>query len=650
MKVSENGEFLQKDEHEHIEIINCQLKEYEIILDSIFREKNYSDIIVEGTYICESMIILLLKKENHSWKKSESIIRYASNTPLIPNKYKNILIFKIDKINKNVQQKKYISYKTVYTFLKSFENFISWFDHCYAERYNQSNLNIKKCISIIDSLPNNEPKHKKELPKRRNEKDYESDHIFRINETLKDLEKFISITSPENYIGPIIEGYRLCNLMLELFLKKEKFIIDDGCVIDNDQKIPINHYCIQKNLFPQECIEFLRLLEENDEFFRLDASYETTLSFLNALSYFIVWFNSYYSEKYGIQKPFNVNECYNAIHSLTNNEHEKTKKTLKAKKQKTMFTGNIDTLLSYPQPGTSDNLILMSLLTEIQEMKKSVQNTERNTLDMMSTLDEIRQEIKNISLQINSFQSLTEKQIRYAETEDEKNRLIAAFADECAERIVNQTNDSNLDNLHAEEKSKLIESLGDEAWNKLSENSKTFLISSKLMFHNLKDITEIIDYSGVCILVTKALEVEMHKRFFEEYLDYLFNKFRNNFSKYPTGLLHNRKPMRPEKFNLGSLAYILCLRFGKYDKNEDRLRNKQILIEYCKDRLFKESEKNMIEEKIEEYAKAIEKIREKFRNPSAHTNKIQKIDAEECFNIVLDVEKLLKKMLNSFEY
>ena len=44
----------------------------------------------------------------------------------------------------------------------------------------------------------------------------------------------------------------------------------------------------------------------------------------------------------------------------------------------------------------------------------------------------------------------------------------------------------------------------------------------------------------------------------------------------------------------------------------------------------------------------IEKITKEFRNPSAHTNELGKIDALKCFNIVIDVEKLLKNILDSF--
>ncbi len=38
-----------------------------------------------------------------------------------------------------------------------------------------------------------------------------------------------------------------------------------------------------------------------------------------------------------------------------------------------------------------------------------------------------------------------------------------------------------------------------------------------------------------------------------------------------------------------------------------------------------------------------------YRNPSAHTNMLQEINAKECMDLVIDVEKLLKRIIDSFD-
>ena len=48
---------------------------------------------------------------------------------------------------------------------------------------------------------------------------------------------------------------------------------------------------------------------------------------------------------------------------------------------------------------------------------------------------------------------------------------------------------------------------------KMEAASQTFLVSAKVMYSHLIELDDVIDYSGVCVLVTKALEMEIKKRF-----------------------------------------------------------------------------------------------------------------------------------------
>ena len=86
----------------------------------------------------------------------------------------------------------------------------------------------------------------------------------------------------------------------------------------------------------------------------------------------------------------------------------------------------------------------------------------------------------------------------------------------------------------------------------------------------------------------------------------------------------------------------------KYDSPAQKKQNKERLIEYTRVKLFPGKSDVEISKLLNEYAAAIEAIRIDYRNPSAHTDQLHQIDAEQCFNLVLDVEKLLKRMLDSF--
>lgn len=651
----ENRNFSSSEDLEYIRIINKDLKEYEKKLESIFKEKNYANVITDGMKICELMLELLLKKEGHPTIKSSTIIRYGMGTEFIPNKYKTTLL-KIEKIKDKVGPENNVNYSNTYTFLKSFQKLIVWFNNYNMDKYSSPSFNINNCIDLIQLLPANEPSDSRKLIiKKKNDTDEHDPNkdILKINETIENLEKHLELICEENYAGSIIEGHKLCVLMVELFLKNEGYTVNDGSVILNDEKIPPITFCNQENLLPKECLEFLNIIKEyKKEFLNPNSSYDFALSFLKTLSYFLVWFNNFYSKKYHVEKPFNIKNCYMLIDSLSNSKNEKEQIlksfSLEFKRQKAILPGQIDLNPSL-NPNTvlksSDDFLLGLILNGVIGLQKG-QGT------IISTLNDIKQEIKNISMHITDYQSLMEKLIKNAESESEKDRLRAAFTDECSERIIEKTENFKDSSDYELIKEDLTEKFGAEAWGKLSEKSKTFLISSKLMFNNLKDMEEIVDYSGVCILVTKALEVELYDRFLINFLRYLDNKYNENcyykdYTMYPTGLMYkNKGPLRDYQFSLGKVAYILCLKPDYYTPYKEN--NKKQLIEYCKNDLFKTSDVNKIKEDIDKYAKDIEEIKDNYRNPSAHINKIEKTDAKDCLDLVVDVQKLLKKMLESF--
>ena len=171
------------------------------------------------------------------------------------------------------------------------------------------------------------------------------------------------------------------------------------------------------------------------------------------------------------------------------------------------------------------------------------------------------------------------------------------------------------------------------------------------MFSKLEKINENMDYSGICVLVTKALEIEIFDRFFKDFLKYLDNNYNKDYSKYPTALLFRYKqPLYPERFTMGNIAFVLCYTENYNDTSEQIKNNKSKLLEYCKSCIFSNNSDEEIEKLLNIYASSIEDIRIRFRNPSAHRGYIKKTTAEECFKLVIDVERLLVKMLDSFDY
>ncbi len=293
------------------------------------------------------------------------------------------------------------------------------------------------------------------------------------------------------------------------------------------------------------------------------------------------------------------------------------------------------------------------ILSKMKEALSYLKEIKTGVLKIDLKVNEISEKLDELSRQISVYQSLVERQIERAISEDEIDRILSAYSDECTSRIIRAVNSEFSSASFSVEKEKLKLSLGEVAWNKLDSSSQSFLITAKITYNNLLSMPSVIDYSGVCLLVTKAIEVEMSNRFCRDYLAFLKTKYpgKENYPNYPTTLLNKYgKPIKPKDFTLGSVAYVLCYNVPDDLDTAQENNNYQKLVEFVSECLMKDVDETMIKTKLEMIAEGVENIRKDYRNPSAHTNHLQCINAKQCFDLVLDVEKLLKEILDSLDY
>ena len=272
-------------------------------------------------------------------------------------------------------------------------------------------------------------------------------------------------------------------------------------------------------------------------------------------------------------------------------------------------------------------------------------------------LDEIIDHIKECMTTIKDYQKDVQTQLDDTLTSNEIDKIMLDFTNDCVKEIKKYTADYTTTQLYKTEEYHLKRSFGNEAWEKLSEDSKNYLTTAKFTYSQMRS-SNIMDYSGVCLLVTKALELELSTRFRENFLDYLKDK---DFDEYPPALL-NKKYGRPREikktdFTLGTAVHL----FGFVPKSQmknltkktiaEYEKNHSITTDYTKQRLFKNfsDDEEKIRETLLKYGSYVEDIRVDYRNPAAHTNKLGIIDADECFRFVLDSEKVLREMLDSFD-
>lgn len=453
----------------------------------------------------------------------------------------------------------------------------------------------------------------------------------------------------------ILQGSIICESMLNIIIEDKGYSFDrHGLVVSSDGSI--HHMstflfaCRNDDIIPESCQEFVNFIRRirNQAAHIQNIDYEAAIAFAKAMDYFTIWFHDYLRthDLIGEQDRRKFEDRLFSLENVLTDQNSKN------------TISNVRNTIVVDEGSSDANTVELVLLQKLEEqtqliikLTSQVSLMQEQNTRIENRVNEIYDQIKELTTQIGAYQSLVERQIEKAVSEEEIDRIIQAYADECIERIINQSQSLTEQHLYEDEKRNLIATLGENAWSKMEESSQTFLVSSKVMYDQLIMLDDIIDYSGVCLLVTKALEVEMDKRFYSKFLNYLDQKYNRDYSKYPTSLLfENRAPLNPEKFTMGNIAFVLCLLDNRHDSLSQKRNNKNRLMEYCKDLLFPGKTDSEINTMINEYAQDVEKIRTSYRNPSAHTNELKKINAEECFNYVLDVEKVLKKMLDSFSF
>ena len=154
----------------------------------------------------------------------------------------------------------------------------------------------------------------------------------------------------------------------------------------------------------------------------------------------------------------------------------------------------------------------------------------------------------------------------------------------------------------------LIGELTEDVWKRLDDKSKVFLITAKSNYESMIKMKNsgTFDYSGVCLLVTKALEVETAKRFFICYKDYLERKY-SSISYWPYALRKWNRGQITEniiddnEFTLGSIVSVVGLK-RDYDAEKHiiaypvaHMGTKNEFLDYAKSNLFKFSDRRKVE-------------------------------------------------------
>ena len=208
-----------------------------------------------------------------------------------------------------------------------------------------------------------------------------------------------------------------------------------------------------------------------------------------------------------------------------------------------------------------------------------------------------------------------------------------------------------------------LKQLFDPIWDRLDPRTQRELFSAKMSYQLLaqKECGNDIDFSGVCTLASKAMEVECEKYFYKHFRQYIFEQtpekrrdaqFVEALSLTPEAEKQNKQ----RGFTLGSVQHILKPR---YDREKGELepykRYMAVLTSYARERLFSPGvgadlmDDQQIQNVLWKYVDYVNTVKNQYRNPSVHKELVSQQSALSCLDYVVDVEKKLKEMVSAFQ-
>lgn len=209
-----------------------------------------------------------------------------------------------------------------------------------------------------------------------------------------------------------------------------------------------------------------------------------------------------------------------------------------------------------------------------------------------------------------------------------------------------------------------LKQLFDPIWDRLDPRTQRELFSAKMSYQLLaqKECGNDIDFSGVCTLASKAMEVECEKYFYKRFRQYIFEQTpeKRRDAQFVEALSLTPEAEKQNKqrggFTLGSVQHILKPRYDR-DKGESEpyTRYMAILTSYARERLFSPGvgadlmDDQQIQNVLWKYVAYVNTVKNRYRNPSVHKELVSQQSALSCLDYVVDVEKKLKEMVSTFQ-
>lgn len=282
----------------------------------------------------------------------------------------------------------------------------------------------------------------------------------------------------------------------------------------------------------------------------------------------------------------------------------------------------------------------MQMLKKMMKKMKGALYFQKCLLDSAGFSEEVvAQEFENIMKLRTEFLSKIEG------AEEDSEQEIAWFETSVAERIRTIIGKCAPKNNYDRYEDILRDCVTEKVWAMLDDASKSFLITAKMEYDSLHNRirNQELDCASVCLLISKALDLEISKRLYGKYADYL--KKNVSMDCWPKALVDKKKNklIEANEFTLGTVRYVVgCDKEGKIVDVDSY----QIFDMFAKTELYlpdiSDEQRKL---KIKDLVKTVERVRTTYRNPAAHRNRIHIFLAKECLEYVIEKNKKLTDIL-----
>lgn len=209
-----------------------------------------------------------------------------------------------------------------------------------------------------------------------------------------------------------------------------------------------------------------------------------------------------------------------------------------------------------------------------------------------------------------------------------------------------------------------LKQLFDPIWDRLDPRTQRELFSAKMSYQLLAQMEcgNDVDFSGVCTLASKAMEIECEKYFYTRFRQYILGLApeKRRDAQFVEALSLTPEAEKQSKqrggFTLGSVQHILKPRYDREKGEfEPYKRYMAVLTSYARERLFSPGvgadlmDDQQIQNVLWKYVAYVNTVKNRYRNPSVHKELVSQQSALSCLDYVVDVEKKLKEMVSAFQ-